>query len=617
MTTTTAQQVTFDNALFWFANDKKDSTSYRFKIDKKRYRIDMEVFREILQICPRLPNQVFDALPSDEEIVSYIKELRHKLDIKFVSDVSSNSIRDVYKRNVDFVEQLWEDFTFQIEKRDTKKQEKMYYLRFTKAIIHHFISKDTMRNKMFMHTAQDDSILVLMRFVSKADDYQVYGALLHEIPNEPKGKSIDTHKGTSFKPEVPNVSKVDSSESEYESWGDNGDEDSEYKQDDEKDALENEESEDAFIHTSEDYVPTDDETNDETKDVDEKEYERISEELYGHFNGKLTNSEHNDEENGDADMTNDAHVQVEHTQEQTTGVQEESGLEIASIQVISTIKSEVPDVVKEYLGSSLNDALYKMIQKHSADIIKEHSVLAEIVERLKQQHAPHKSFEDIQKIKMEHARKQQMEYSSGEESKLSESKIFEYKDKPYEQLRNGTYKVKYPNGILKCPLCAGKKKQNFKHKDLHQHASGVSKEFDQKTTLFNTMTKSKSFNKSPKHKALYHALMESILEDEDDMDKGVTGELKKRKPDDDDSSKGKFLTTSSKSGKSAKEQDEEPIFVQDSDYAKHYDVEFDNFDMLMDQGEDLGKTDEQPNYEAVPNNDWYKKSISDTSLDPE
>ncbi|GJZ22939.1 factor of DNA methylation 1-like protein, partial [Tanacetum coccineum] len=68
-----------------------------------------------------------------------------------------------------------------------------------------------------------------------------------------------------------------------------------------------------------------------------------------------------------------------------------------------------------------------------------------------------------------------MEYSSGEESELSESEIFEYKDKPYEQLRNGTYKVKYPNGILRCPFCAGKKKQNFKHKDLHQHASGVSK----------------------------------------------------------------------------------------------------------------------------------------------
>nr|GEV63834.1 hypothetical protein [Tanacetum cinerariifolium] len=35
------------------------------------------------------------------------------------------------------------------------------------------------------------------------------------------------------------------------------------------------------------------------------------------------------------------------------------------------------------------------------------------------------------------------------------------------------------------------------------------------------------------HKALYHALVESILEDEDAIDKGVADKLKKRKPDDD------------------------------------------------------------------------------------
>lgn len=68
-----------------------------------------------------------------------------------------------------------------------------------------------------------------------------------------------------------------------------------------------------------------------------------------------------------------------------------------------------------------------------------------------------------------------MECSSGEESDFSDSEIAEYKDKPYQQLRDGTLKVKYPNGILRCPFCAGKKKQNFKYKDLHQHASGVSK----------------------------------------------------------------------------------------------------------------------------------------------
>nr|GEW38284.1 hypothetical protein [Tanacetum cinerariifolium] len=43
-------------------------------------------------------------------------------------------------------------------------------------------------------------------------------------------------------------------------------------------------------------------------------------------------------------------------------------------------------------------------------------------------------------------------------------------------------------------------------------------EFDKKTTLFEKMIKSKSFNKSLKQRALYHALMESILGDEDAID---------------------------------------------------------------------------------------------------
>ncbi|GJY82927.1 hypothetical protein Tco_0496303 [Tanacetum coccineum] len=90
---------------FWFTINKKDSTSYRFKIDKKSYRIDMEVFREILQICPRLPNQDFDELPSDEDIVSFIKELGHKEDVKSITEVV-----------VDHMYQPWRTFTAIINK---------------------------------------------------------------------------------------------------------------------------------------------------------------------------------------------------------------------------------------------------------------------------------------------------------------------------------------------------------------------------------------------------------------------------------------------------------------------------------------------------------------------
>nr|GEX64215.1 hypothetical protein [Tanacetum cinerariifolium] len=88
-----------------------------------------------------------------------------------------------YKKNVDYVKLRWEDFTFHIDNRNTSttRKENMPYPRFTKAVIQHFISKDKsifMRNRLFMHTVQHNNILGSLKFVSKTDDNQAYGALI-------------------------------------------------------------------------------------------------------------------------------------------------------------------------------------------------------------------------------------------------------------------------------------------------------------------------------------------------------------------------------------------------------------------------------------------------------
>ncbi|GKA70277.1 hypothetical protein Tco_0776341 [Tanacetum coccineum] len=91
-----------------------------------------------------------------------------------------------YQKNVDYVALLWEDIMFQADNRDisTARKENMPYLRFTKVIINHFISKDktiSMRNMINLRTIRDDSLLGTLKFVSKTEDYQKYGAL---IPKE-------------------------------------------------------------------------------------------------------------------------------------------------------------------------------------------------------------------------------------------------------------------------------------------------------------------------------------------------------------------------------------------------------------------------------------------------
>ncbi|GKB02352.1 hypothetical protein Tco_0830441, partial [Tanacetum coccineum] len=45
-----------------------------------------------------------------------------------------------------------------------------------------------------------------------------------------------------------------------------------------------------------------------------------------------------------------------------------------SDEALATLKSQVPNVVDEYLGSKLGDALQKTLQKHSTDLIQKHSV---------------------------------------------------------------------------------------------------------------------------------------------------------------------------------------------------------------------------------------------------
>ncbi|GKD62101.1 hypothetical protein Tco_1299610 [Tanacetum coccineum] len=110
---------------FWHTITKiKNSSSYKFKLDKKQCKIDVEVFHEILQICPRLLNQEFDAPPSDEETVTFIKELGHKSDIKSIIDVV-----------VDQMHQPWRTFASIINKCLSRKITGLDKIRLSRAQI--------------------------------------------------------------------------------------------------------------------------------------------------------------------------------------------------------------------------------------------------------------------------------------------------------------------------------------------------------------------------------------------------------------------------------------------------------------------------------------------------
>ncbi|GJW67742.1 hypothetical protein Tco_0122166 [Tanacetum coccineum] len=91
-------------------------------------------------------------------------------------------------KKVDYAYLLWEDFIYQIENKNTKKGNAMYYPRFTKLIVNFVMAKDPSiprRNKVNWHYARDDPMFTTINVISRNEDTQLYGTILPaELTNE-------------------------------------------------------------------------------------------------------------------------------------------------------------------------------------------------------------------------------------------------------------------------------------------------------------------------------------------------------------------------------------------------------------------------------------------------
>nr|GEW02580.1 hypothetical protein [Tanacetum cinerariifolium] len=223
MDMTIDQQVALDEALVPHATVIVHHHLIRFKMNNKKHIVNLEYFREMLQICSRIPNQPFDELPFEEKILAFLRELGHNGEIKMITDVNIKKLHQprrsfaavinkclrgkstgydslclsqaqilwgmYHKKNVDFAYLLWEDFVYQVEHKDAKKSNEMYYPWFTKVIVNFFMTKDQsipQRNKLNWHFTRDDHMFTTIKLVSRhQNNTQQYGAILPvELTNE-------------------------------------------------------------------------------------------------------------------------------------------------------------------------------------------------------------------------------------------------------------------------------------------------------------------------------------------------------------------------------------------------------------------------------------------------
>ncbi|GJS90754.1 hypothetical protein Tco_0773390 [Tanacetum coccineum] len=207
------------------------------------------------------PNKKFQEPPLEKEILAFLASLGHSGDIRKITDVNVNKLHQPWrsfaaiinkclsgkpsydslrlsqaqivwgmynKKNVDYAYLLWEDFIFQIENKNTKKGNAMYYPRFTKLVVNFVMDKDPSiprRNKVNWHYARDDPMFTTINVISRNEDTQLYGTILpvaltnkdihnsesykeyyviasENIPPKTKGskKKVDTDATTKQKP---------------------------------------------------------------------------------------------------------------------------------------------------------------------------------------------------------------------------------------------------------------------------------------------------------------------------------------------------------------------------------------------------------------------------------
>ncbi|GJU14397.1 hypothetical protein Tco_1142363 [Tanacetum coccineum] len=171
MDITRDQQIALDDALVALAN--------RLKIDKSNLRLS-----SVLNSKEATLQVVLCVLKTH----SFYKDSKSQRILRLSQ---AQILWGMYrKKNVDYAYLLWEDFVYQVENKNVKRSNEMYYPRFTKVIVNFFMTKDSSilrRNRVNWHFSRDNPMFTMIKVVSRHEDTQLYGVIL---PDELTNKAI-------------------------------------------------------------------------------------------------------------------------------------------------------------------------------------------------------------------------------------------------------------------------------------------------------------------------------------------------------------------------------------------------------------------------------------------
>ncbi|GJT48169.1 hypothetical protein Tco_0974326 [Tanacetum coccineum] len=620
----------------------------------KRCRIVIEVFLEILQICPTLSNQDFVKPPSEDEMVSFIKDLGYTGKCDMLSEIHTNHSPGEHLLLSSISASLGSPQVFSSETL------LVYLCRRRK---HHLklIEAGKGMDLLFDVALLEATQLKKSLKKSKQETQKLHASGLGDgvgVPDVPKYQYESKNESWEDSEDDNNTDDDNDDDDDVvdsDADGDNEASDSERTDSDEDENPNLNQNDDEQEEYKEEYVRTPD--NYEFSDDDE-EYE----ELYKDVNMRLKDVEHEEERKGDAEMTDagrddvsqeKSYEQVEDDSHVTlTAAHKTEGL-MQSSYVSSDVANQFLNLDNVPPGDNKVVSMMNVKSTPTQTPAPTTKTTITLIPALLDFSSLFGFDQRVYVLEKELSQLKQVDYSAqlletiksqipamvdaqlSTRLKDSIQKAFRSYTAEFEKKAQGE-KKRYIDLIEKSTkyIIKDEVKSQLPQilpKEVSDYATSVIQSTiteSLENILLDKMQKSKSYRGAQEHKELYDGLVKSykldknlfesygkaysLKRDREDKDKdedppaGLDQRLKIRKTNKDaEPSKGsKSKESKSSSSKGTKSQPK-----SSGKYAQVEESLFETADTKMpqNQGSDLGNTDDQPNVEATSECDWFKK----------
>ncbi|GJU78757.1 retrovirus-related pol polyprotein from transposon TNT 1-94 [Tanacetum coccineum] len=376
--TITAEVLEIFMQQFWYTIKKvKDSESYEFLLANKKCIVDAEVFRQILDICPRVKGEEFTEVQDDDDAtLTFLIDLGYKGSLHKYTNMYVDHMHQPWRTLAAIINKCLSRKTIDHRKERKSRRETMTFSRFTKVIINHFLSQHKSLSKLqfqHYHTIKDDGIKSIGKGLQRKKAVDVSHEtvdVFEESKPEPAKKRTGIEKpskrqpgtrgsnegtrvspgvldestvipatlseGTGTKPGVPDEEKVTSEEKVILEW--ESEQESKYSKEDQGDDEEVD-----WIDSDEDEEKKDDDDDDKSIDL-EKTDDEESDDEFVHSGGYVQND---DKETDDEFVQGDEKVNDDEDEEMINDKVEDYGKGDAEISDVAKADAKKIEEIKD------------------------------------------------------------------------------------------------------------------------------------------------------------------------------------------------------------------------------------------------------------------------------